>query len=289
MNEENHSPVYLITGLLLGLVIGLVYALAIHPVSYVNTDPSALIAEDRDTYRSMIALAYAADGNLERALARLALLGEADLRGELAAQAQRLMAEPGYQSEARALAQLSVALQTAGGGQIPPTPNPLATQNPATPVATLDNNAAVQTPTTPPTPIPSNTPTVTPTPLPTFTPRPTFTPLPTLGAPFVLQSQSEDCDAPLPLIQVEVTDADGNPVSFVRVDVTWDGGEDYFLTGFYPDRGLGYGDFEMLPGVMYTIRVGESGQLVGDLTPPACVDANGTDYWGGLRLIFTQP
>ena len=94
MNEENHSPVYLITGLLLGLVIGLVYALAIHPVSYVNTDPSALSAEDRDTYRSMIALAYAADGNLERALSRLALLGEADLRGELAAQAQRLMAEP---------------------------------------------------------------------------------------------------------------------------------------------------------------------------------------------------
>ncbi|HNT55201.1 MAG TPA: hypothetical protein PKG95_10845 [Anaerolineaceae bacterium] len=289
MSEENHSPVYLITGLLLGLVMGLVYSLAVAPLSYKDTDPSALRAEDRDAYRSMVALAYAADANLERALSRLALLGEADLRGELAAQAQRLMAEPGYQSEARALAQLSLALQTAGGGQIPPTPNPLATQNPATPVATLDLNAAVQTPTTPPTPIPSQTPTETPTPLPTFTLRPTFTPLPTLGAPFVLQSQAEDCAAPLPLIQVEVIDADGTPVPFIRVDVTWDGGTDYFLTGLYPEQSPGYGDYEMTPGTVYTLRVGESGQLVGDLTAPSCVDGNGTTYWGGLRLIFTQP
>ncbi len=49
-----------------------------------NTAPSALSATGQDIYRSLIALAYSSDGNLERALQRLQLLQDADIRQALA-------------------------------------------------------------------------------------------------------------------------------------------------------------------------------------------------------------
>ncbi len=64
--NENRSPLYLLTGLILGIVAGLVFSLVISPAVYVDTAPSALSATDQDIYRSLIALAYSSDGNLER-------------------------------------------------------------------------------------------------------------------------------------------------------------------------------------------------------------------------------
>jgi hypothetical protein len=125
--NENRSPLYLLTGLILGIVAGLVFSLVISPAVYVDTAPSALSATDQDIYRSLIALAYSSDGNLERALQRLQLLQDADIRQALAEQAQRLMADPLTRREARALAELSVAIQQTG---INPVVNPSAAVSP---------------------------------------------------------------------------------------------------------------------------------------------------------------
>lgn len=107
---EKESHWYLLTGLLIGLILGLVYAWLINPVVYAYTQPDTLKDNYKDVYRSTIAQAYAATGNLERAALRLALLGEDDPVFALGAQAQRSLAE-GDQEKARSLALLASALQ----------------------------------------------------------------------------------------------------------------------------------------------------------------------------------
>lgn len=133
--------------------------------------------------------------------------------------------------------------------------------------------------------------TPTATPVPTLTPLPTATPTPTPGAPFVLEEQDPICDPSLqaPLIQVQASDASGQPVPGVEGVVTWDGGETHFYTGLKPDLGAGYADFTMTPGTIYTLRLGEGGQPINGLTAEQCSQAGGKTYWGSLRLLFKQP
>ncbi len=277
----NRSPFFLLTGLILGIAAGLIFSLVISPAAYEDVSPIALSGADKDTYRGMIALAYSADGNLGRAIQRLHTLSDEDLRQALAEQAQRLMADPLTRREARALAELSVAIQQAGldPSYVGTTAEQPTLQANTTQFATLGLSEAVQT-ATPVLP--------TETPQPTRTLRPTLTPLPTLNAPFVLSSRVETCAVDKPLIKVWVTDDKGNPLPGMRVEVFWLGGSDYFYTGLYPKVSPGYGDFEMLPGVIYSLRVGESGQVVDDLTTPECKDSNGSPYPGGWELIFSQ-
>ena len=65
-------------GLALGLAAGLAYAWVISPVEFTDINPAMLVPNERDEYMVLAALAYAADGDLPRAEARLALLGEED-------------------------------------------------------------------------------------------------------------------------------------------------------------------------------------------------------------------
>jgi len=107
---RKHGAWYLLTGVILGLIFGLIYAWVIDPVVYENTLPSTLAEGDKDTYRCMIAEAYAATGNLERAALRLQVLEDEDSYHALGAQAQRALAEDRLE-EARTLALLASALQ----------------------------------------------------------------------------------------------------------------------------------------------------------------------------------
>ena len=84
--DERRGPWYLITGIILGAAVGLLYAWVISPVRYMETAPFSLRTEYKDDYRSAIAAAYAADGDLGRARARLALLHDSDPAQALAAQ-----------------------------------------------------------------------------------------------------------------------------------------------------------------------------------------------------------
>lgn len=302
--QERRGPWFLITGLILGIGLGIFYSWVISPLKYVDTAPFSLRADFKDQYRSMVALAFAADGDAGRAQVRLALLKDADQPGTLAAQAQRLVAAGSSPAEARALAQLAAELNQTGGlekstrgaGTAEQTTEPLTSTPTHTQTAT-PTRAAASTATLTPLTYQSATPQVTPTRLmtPTLqavlaTPLPTFTATPTQGLPFVLKSRDKVCeqDHPQPLLQIEVTDSAGQPAGGVRITIAWQNKEEQFFTGLKPELGLGFADFMMEPKLTYALRVGDGGQTINDLTPPQCFGSSGL-YWGGLLLKYEQP
>lgn len=310
MNDERGSW-YLLTAILLGIGLGLVYAWVISPAEYVDTFPSSLREDYKDQYRAMIASAYKANGDIQRAQARLNLLGDTD-PAILVAQAQKVLADGAGYEEAQALAELASALGQA--------PTPLPTQPEVTPSAqpTLTDSPQpldTATPTLTPTPeleitatgvltstlertiLPSREPTNTRTPRPTGSPTSTATPLPTatrtptLAPPFVLENQGSVCNPVIsdPQLQVFVSNAAGVGIPSVEIVVTWSNGEEHFFTGLKPDIGIGYADFVMTPEVIYTLQVGDGGQLIQNLSAPECKDSNNTPYWGSWRLVFSHP
>jgi hypothetical protein len=317
MNEKR-GPWYLLTGLVIGIGLGLLYAWVVRPVQYTNTAPNSLRADYKDQYRSMIAAAYLANGDLLRARARLELLQDADLYRVLAEQAQRSLAQGGSQQEARALGLLAVAL-----GQAPAAPTQAATTtitqtlatdtptfatppptstNPISPTGelpTLALSTTVDAAATSPAPslaagttrATTASPQVTRTAPPSSTPLPTRTATPAQAAPFVLDRQELVCNTELTqaLLQVQVYDSAGQPVPGVEAILSWEGGENRFFTGLKPEINPGYADYQMTPGVVYTLRLAEGGQIIPDLTPAECEGTGSKRYWGALRLVFLQP
>jgi hypothetical protein len=295
--RRGRAPWFLLTGFILGLTLGIVYAWLISPVELVDIGPGLLNSLDKDRYRAVIALAYQAGGNLERARQRLLLLKDGSGSLNLAAQAQRLVAAGTGDPESHALAVLAAALSP----QSSPMPLPSPTTPPVVPIqnltalavspsATLAPGEAVRTPT----PLPSQTATVTATitltPIVTFAPRYTEQPTATLGAPFSRKGMIQVCDPTLPhgLLQVEVDNGAGQGVTGVRILVTWpDNNQDAFYTGLMPDFGPGYADFVMSTQVTYSVRAGESGQVVDGLSIPTC-GSGGSAYSGGWKITFGQ-
>jgi hypothetical protein len=269
--KRRNFPWYLVSGMILGVVIGLACSMWIAPMTYYDTSPAGLSEAYKQQYRNLIALAYRADGDLPRAEARLKLLNDPDPIQALAAQAQALQAGGQHVEEAKALAILTAALfqeARAGGMQA------------ATSTATLPSSNAA-----------GGTPRPTLTPLVTFTPRPTATSQPTQGSPFVLQDRQQVCDPykqPALLI-VEIYDSSGNPLAGVDVTVTWDDGQDTFVSGLFPEIDKGYADFTMDPDVVYSVQAGEGGEVVVNIQAPQCTNADGTNFWGGWKLTFKQP
>ena len=282
--SERRGHWYLLTGFALGLALGLLYAWLIDPLEYVNISPATLREVFKDQYRALIASAFAANGNLPRAQSRLALLGDADTPRTLAEQAQRMLAADGSAEEARALGLLAVAL-----GRAPlPLPTSSSPTLPTSPPPTLPSSPSPTLPTSPSPPSPSPTLRPSTTPTLTMTPLPTRTLTPTVGAPLILRERIFICDLNLsgPLIQVIAQDALGQPLPGVESVVNWEGGEDHFFTGLKPELGSGYADFTMTPGILYTLRLAESAELIADLTPAECETATGSRYWGSWLLIF---
>jgi len=297
--RENRGPWYLITGLILGAAIGLAYAWVFQPVEYTNTTPASLRADFKDQYRALIASAYLADGDLVRARARLELLKDDDVYRVLAEQAQHTLAEGNAPQEARALGMLAVALGkppstlSAPAGSSSGTPGTTATTAVSI-TLTITTTSTITLTTTPGTGTPSPSIPTThagPTATPTITPLPTRTSTPTPGAPFALKSEELSCnsDQVTPLIIVQTYDAAEHGVPGVEVVVNWEGGENHFFTGLKPELGLGYADFSMTPGVVYTLRLAEGGQIIPNLTPTECEDQDGGRYWGSWLLVFEQP
>lgn len=302
--RDERGPWYLITGLVLGAVMGVLIAWWYQPVQYTDTAPDSLRTDFKDQYRALIASAYMADGDLVRARARLELLKDQDVFKVLAEQAQRTLAEGNAPQEARALGMLAVAL-----GQSPPTLLPSSDGSPsASPVGdTLSSTASAVVEITPalapgtqataPTLTSTTIFTLTPTsnqelnPSPTFMLLPTRTLTPTPGAPFALKSEELSCkdDLGTPLIIVQALDAAGQGVPGVEAVVEWDGGESHFFTGLKPELGLGYADFAMTPGVVYTLRLAEGGQVIPNLASSECEANDSERFWGSWVLVFEQP
>ncbi len=258
-------------GLLVGVGMGLLYAWVVSPTQYTDTAPASLRADYKAEYIQLVAQAFAKEGDVERARARLATLGEAGSVRAVTALAQRAAAsgEEAEVGRSRSLAALAAAL---GARPASPTPN----LTPATPEAPTITPA----PTEPPPPTATTAP----------TPAPTRTPAAASGFEFV--GREAVCDPKLaqPLIQVVTSGRDGSQVPGVEVAVEWDGGFDHFFTGLKPELGNGYGDFTMTPGLIYNVRlVNDPAAVVTGLAVENCTDAAGRTYFGSWQLVFRQP
>jgi hypothetical protein len=304
--SEKRGPWYLISGLIAGLGLGLLLAWVILPIPYTATTPASLRSDFKDQYRYLIASVYTATGNLERARARLNLLGDEDPVKALGEQAQRTMANSSAMDSVRPLADLGEALranpiptilptQTAAPLSDSPTPAPPVNEASATPQVSpaTPTQADIASPTFTPdifiVPTLEETPLPPPTPIPTTTPRPTRTATSTPGTPFELISQSTFCEPTRPgLLQVNLLDSKGQPASGVELVITWAGGSEHFFTGLKPELGFGYADFTMLPQVEYALSASNSARITGLITS-ACTAADGSTYPGGIRLEFKQP
>lgn len=279
--EPKRGHWYLLTALILGLTLGLVYSWVISPLTQEDTHPSALREDYQDVYRSLISRAYQANRNLPRARARLELLGEEEPALALAAQAQRSLAVRDDQEMARILADLSSALRE------PPNSSPATDpkNTPVTSTAAESETGDTLTPTSPP----EGTEAV-----PTRDPQTEIPPSPTStkAPPFTLQDSSPLCDPELeePLLQVYATDASGEGVPGVELIISWaPDNRETFFTGLKPDLGSGYADFELDPGVVYTVEVPDNRTLVTDLETQRCSNNGGEPYWGSWEIYITHP
>jgi len=274
----------MLLALFAGVGLGLAYSWVLAPVEYVDADPSLLRADFRDQYRAAIAAAYAASGDLPRARARLALLKDPDPAQALSSQAQQMLAAGEPLERIRQVAQLaSDAVLT---GSQPSGPSPTATV-----ALTLAEPATSPAATEPTSPSDSTALAGKPAVVPTPTVRPTRTPTSTPGAAFALVGQEQVCNAESPgtVLQIIVKDARGRQVPGAQIIVNWDGGEDHFFTGFKPELGDGYADFDMEPDVSYTVRLAAGSAPVSNVTSPPCSGPNGETFDGGLLLTFQQP
>ena len=287
-------PWDILLALLVGLGAGLAYSWMLSPLQVFDSEPIALRADFKDDYRSAIAASYAVTGNLPRAQARLALLGDSNFIETLNSQAQRLTAG-GEFAQADQLAALALALDHGAAAEAQPTLTSTAKSN--------NQNPSAITATFPPTPqeLPfqftetppaRDTETVVTQSIPDNpTPRPTRTLIPTVGAPFALTTQDTVCDANLPdgLLQIIVFNSSHRQVAGARIIITWDNGEEQFFTGLKPELGNGYADYNMSPDLTYTVRLASGSDIASGLTAPTCQTPTGESFQGGIKLTFEQP
>lgn len=273
--------------LMAGIGLGILYSWFLSPLPSKDTDPSSLRADFKDEFRSLIAASYAASGDLERARARLALLGDVDSLAALNAQAQQMLAAGEPFESVQRVAKLAADMQQPPQATAEPTLQPIT----PTPILVVALSPAdLTTPGLTETIIPEQI-IEPPATVSTPTPRPTRTPTPLPGRAFELIAQDTLCEPDLQegLLQVIVTDARRKPVAGAQIIVTWAGGEEHFFSGFKPELGNGYADFVMQAGIVYTVRVGEGGTPVTNVAPPGCIAADGVPFIGVIRLSFQQP
>jgi hypothetical protein len=241
------SPLYLLTGALLGLVAGLILAWGIYPSTVVDVPPSSLSDEYRNQYRAAVALAFATSGDLGRAQARLNLLGDPDPVRALVSQAQLTLLDETAQREARALSQLAGALEALLASQ----ETDVAAEGAS--AEDLQGNETLAA-------------TVNP------------------GQGYALRDQELLCEADGPLLKIFVYDQAGNAQAGTRIVTRSDEGQDEFFTGLKPEVSPGYADFTMDPGVVYAIIV-EGVEVINPLQAASCELADGEPAWGSWQLL----
>ena len=248
-----------ILGLTAGVALGLLLGWVVWPVEIVDTSISDLAPEHKEEYVLMVAKAYACDGDLEKAQARLERLEVPNINGWLSAQIDSYIAEGRDEADIQALAALADAMGVTSPNMLAylatdtpvptdtplPTPTPLPTNTPtATPLPPTETPTSLPPTETPTSPPPTETavpPTDTPKPAPTNTPKPagptntpkppppTNTPQPPAGPDFVVIEQrmkrvgedAQHCDSGDHTIYLTVVDANGNPLNGIVVHGVW--------------------------------------------------------------------
>jgi len=291
-------PWDILLALLVGLGLGLVYSWVISPLHIFSAEPKTLRADFKDQYRSLIAAAYAATGNLPRAQARLALLGDPNAIEALNGQAQRMQASNQSFERADQVAALALALDDNTKDVNPSSENTNNEPIPTSPVEITEtpNDIVIATSDALSTELPLDL-TETPQIIETQTlavessPRPTNTPTPEPGEPFTLTGQETVCDPNIPegLLQVIVLNSNRRQIAGVEIDITWEGGKEQFFTGLKPELGNGYADYLMAPDITYSIQLARGSDVALGILAPTCQSSSGDSFLGGVKLTFQQP
>jgi hypothetical protein len=99
-----------LVALLAGAGLGLWYGWVVNPVEYKDTDVAHLYAVYRDEFILMVGEAYALDGDLDTARARLALLSLPDPANTIADMAEAAIERGASRLDVQTLARLAAAL-----------------------------------------------------------------------------------------------------------------------------------------------------------------------------------
>jgi hypothetical protein len=243
-------PAFLVSAIA-GLAAGLIVAWFISPVEYTSVEPSELKPDFRAAYLQLVAASFAFENDWTRADYRLQVLraDPEDTARQVREVTERAIAEGRPAPMLRALSKLSDRLGVRTAAMIVYLATPVPT---VAPVATLTvpRPTATQAPTA--SPVPTSVPIDTPTPFPTLTPTPLPPPL------YVLTGRERVCEPGPAQIRAVVEDEAGRGMPGIEVWVTWENGADRFVTGLKPEKGNGYGDFDMQPGGVYAVAVAES-------------------------------
>jgi hypothetical protein len=267
--------VALFIGVAAGLVLGLTLTWVVWPVEYHNTDPVDLRPEHKEDYIVLVGAAYAVDGDLGRAEARLAKLGEKDIDSVVAGLAERYLRENRDVEETRSLAKLADALGVSTSAMLVyiATPTPL-------PTFTLESPSVAQGP--PPPMVPTLT-------LPATIEPPGATTTP--DAVFHLSEKHRFCEGQGGgRILVYVRDEEGQGLPNVRITISWSESKEKFFTGLKSEKDLGYADFAMQQGMVYNLFVVGSEVVEGLSTEFSAADCPNAEQpaLSSWRLVFQR-
>ncbi|MEZ4591798.1 MAG: hypothetical protein R3D55_11755 [Chloroflexota bacterium] len=269
------STGWLLFSLVIGLIGGLYYAWIVDPVVFTDASPARFNEQYREEYIILVSQSYAVNQNWPLAQQRLAALEDPNI-GETV---NGLLETAVRQNRpAPLLEQLAIVARNLGAqGQAVALFAPTLPAGTAQPTPTPAFEA---TPTNTPPPAATATNTAVPSPTPTATTPATATPQPN----YRLTEQTRLCsdDEDITRIEVIVLDAFLNDAPGIEVEVTWQNGRDRFFTGFKPENGRGYADFEMSPDVSYTVRLPDGSPEVSGLRIEACASG----FNGGWQLTF---
>lgn len=276
--------------LLIGFVIGLggafYVARAIAPLPQTDTQPAQLAADDRTAYIAAIALAFAYDSDVDRAVSRLLTLQLPGDPIQAVADLACDLTTTGYVNSTQGLRAVQAMIQFYRlQGRTGCADTLIAAI--AAPTRVID----VQLPTATPGLVPP--PTKTPSPAELITPTPLQAIVPTSPpqSDFELVGVTTGCSAARPgLIEVLVYESNGaTGVPGIGIRARWSGGENTFFTGLLPERGTGFADFQMADGLNYLIDLpGRADPIPQPLSPVACTTDTGERSIITYRVVFRR-
>jgi len=277
------SPIAILIGLVLGVTGGLFIAWGVAPVQVVDVAPHQLGEAEKTRYLELIALAYAQDGDLDRAVRRLL---ELQLSGDpiqvMADTACRLATSSFINTTAglRSVQAMVAFYQLQGRAGCA---DQVITAGALQPTLVVELTLPVSTPTLAPPPTKTATPEGSL--LATATPAVVVVAATPLPQQFELANVATSCSAARPgMIEVLVYDVNGStgiPGQVVRA--RWGDQENLFVTGLQPDRGPGFADFAMSEGQSVLIDMPGQSPVV----QPALAASPCTDPTSGERSIIT--
>lgn len=266
-------------GIVIGLIVGLVYTWVIAPPEYYDTSPARMHEYFRQDWIRMTALAYGIDGNLERAQIRLQGLPADEIRQSII---QTLDDAVAVGRPILLLQHLSELAWSYGADT--PAVAIYAPKTPGSPTAAAPSPTFTVTPQ-------RSTPTTQPTPTLFFLPSPT----PQFFSPYTIISQTLTCtqnpSIGISLVFSQTTKVRGReqveykPVPGHTIWLLWEDSADRATTGFKPEQGLGYADFEITTGHTYKLYMDTpTGSPLSTIQSAPCTPEEGE---GWISRVFT--